>query len=325
MWKLLTCKFILICIAAYLVMTRQYFWDISYYLGNIDFRRMYVLAVIMLFVYLLLLSLMYNVFLVFLPKPISRWSPLSRRTVFFVLTIFGIIWLHLEQMDILFRMKGTDVFASNYIYKDIYYFAALWIFGVVFMYRFPHFNVFNHLIESLFKGVLRIAMANSGGGGATENVGEAYGSITLPMSEGESRTSVDELRGLSGRRIKVYNILLLSFSKNNASYLVDTSGNRIYIEGTSTVIDSWTVAPWFVKISRNIYLNMWYFSPGQHHTTGVLMDEWVLKKVHDPIKDWGGELTELLTVTERCSKNLKQHFEYRDQLGSLGWGEYFYY
>lgn len=328
MWKLIICKFILTCLAAYLIMTRQYFWDIGYYLNYENFRVMYIIMVPTLFIYMLVASIIYNIFLLYQPWSLNRWPAGERRAAFFLLSFLLIGILHIGQMDILFRMKGNTVLSSGYIYKDVFFFLVFWLAYLFFLYKRPRLSVFNIMIWSLFRGGLSIGMKNSEGANTAVPPSEdvVHGTITLPMAEEMQSQAVDnELRGLLANRVHVYKILLMYFSKNEPTYFVDTDGNKIFCDVTSSVTKGWKVSPWFVKINKNVYLNMWYFSKAEYSDATVLMEESVLKKAYQPIREWGGDLAALLKVSARCKKYVTQHFEHRDQLDSTGWDEYFNY
>src|SRR5690606_10113693 len=136
---------------------------------------------------------------------------------------------HIGMMDFLFRMHKHTVWSRGYLHGDVFFFAAI-VWGYHFMmYKKPHWAVFYRLIWNLFKGGLMWAQNNAGKMKDEEPKKEASMVMTILSAEdpGEEYNR-EELLGVTEKRIQVFNILLLHFSKSEGTYFIDTQGNRTY-------------------------------------------------------------------------------------------------
>jgi len=233
----------------------------------------------------------------------------------------------------LFEMKGHTVFSSGYMTGGVFFFWAILLIHLWLMYKRPHWDLLNFLIWSLFKEGFTWAEKNMTGNrdsttAAPEDKEDDEQPAVIAVSaidDPAPHSRTDKMRRFKENRIQVYDILLLYFSKKEGSYFVDTKGNRVYCRCTSSILKTWKVKPWFVKVNSKVYLNMWYFSESKKMIGAVALDDHILEKVWQPIIDWGGDLHQLIQVSYRCKKNVRQHFEHRDRLDNTGWDGYFYY
>ena len=148
--------------------------------------------------------------------------------------------------------------------------------------------------------------------------------MTLPMTE-ETVLAKPIAVGDDRRGIHFYDIVLFYFSKSKGSYLITRTGEKIFIAHTSGVLRGIGPESWFVKISKYVYLNMWYFttapSGGQ-----VLMDSVAWRGMAgNYTAEEGTAIEKLIHVSKRCRTNVAQHFKNRDQLESACWDEVMYY
>ncbi|NGM60462.1 hypothetical protein G5B30_00900 [Sphingobacterium sp. SGG-5] len=327
MWKLVTYTFLISCACAYIIITRQHFYNLFHYASSGLFRTMFIITVPLLWVYMFFSNMSYNIFLGYRPRPLHKWKKKSGAIAYFLIGFLIISCLHIGMLELLFEMHGQTVWSSGYLHGDVFFFAAI-VWGYHFMiYKKPHWAVFNRLIWNLFKGGLIWAQNNAGKGEdeSYEEDNELAEMTILSAEEPGEAYGREELPGGTERRIQVFNILLLHFSKSEGTYFIDTQGNRTYCRCTSSVLKSWEVSPWFVKVNRKVYLNMWYFAESRDMPGAVLLEEVVARKIAKGVQEQELDLRELTEVSVRCRPNVKQHFKERDRLATEGWGKYFYY
>ncbi len=324
MWKLVIYTFLLSNLCAYIIITRQYFVHILDYIHNATFCLMYGLMVAFTWVYMLLAAVIYNIFLVYRPWWFRKWRKSTSTVTYFLMSFLVISLLHGGQLELLFEMKNHTLLSSGYLHNDVFFFLAILSGYLWLVYKRPGLSIMNWLIWNLFKGGLIWAEQNMGK--KPEKTADDSSVMTVLSEENPvEEYPPEQVQRLTEKRVRVFDILLFHFSKKEGSYFIDKQGNRTYCRCTSSILNSWKVSPWFVKVNNKVFLNMWYFSKSQRITGAVLLDEPILSKIAQRLHECGIDLRRLIKVSERCKRHVKEHFVRREHLGSEGWEAYFYY
>lgn len=314
-------KTVLLHVVIYLMLTRQHFWDVYYYWTNTVFVLSYIGMWLMCIFYMLWVNLCYCIFLVFQPGGISKLSLRLRERLAFYLSFGFIALMHLLMVILLFAIAGDYSALGDYVLRDYPFFIAALSVYVLFVYRKPERSLIYNLMWNTFRGGIRVLMDILDKRASVE-VG--YTTMTIPMSE-EGIAPAHHQAGDNLREVLFFNIVLFYFSKQRGSYLLTTSGQKIFIPHTSRILQGIAAESWFVKINKNVYVNMWYFATaptrGQLTIDSVLWKSMSRHLTAEDIK----VVTTLIHVSKRCKPNVAQHFKNRDCLETACWDEVMYY
>lgn len=86
--KRILTKIVVTLAVIYIILTRQYFWDVSYYMSRDLFRLSFICMFLVSIFYMLWVNISYCIFMVFQPWSIKRLSQRCRRRIYVTLS-FG--------------------------------------------------------------------------------------------------------------------------------------------------------------------------------------------------------------------------------------------
>lgn len=322
-------KIILSCLGGYIFLTKGHSYTGDNEVSTGISRLIFVVLVFLLWVYMLIANFVYSIFMIYMPYSIQYISLAIRRCLYFAITTFIILILHIGQLTIFFAIRGDNVVTSGYLMGGFIWFVGGLFAYLLLLYLRPQWSVINMMIWHLFKGALQIGQRNHQAEGEQAKRSQIDDSeeANVFMMASESAVSYgaeycDNADPYQDKRIQVYHILLFYFSKKNASYLIDTKGRKWFCILTSNDIKRLYTKEWFVKVNQNVYLNMWFFELSPYSNCALILDQAIARKLTIEMIN---SLLLSIKVSIRCRINVRVHFEKRTNLDNRGWDQYLYY
>lgn len=299
-------------LTTYIVLSGERFFDVEYYFESENFGILFFITFFLQWFYMLWINILYAIFIMYLPGFVSRTKKWLRYTLYVILAFCSIFGFHLSLLAFSFRIKNMTLRTSGYFKSDVYFLVIVLLSYLGWLFRYKNASIFQMLLEKLLKTTPETLK--------TKGIQVKKEVLAVPPTELNPLAIYNQTVVKS---IKVSEILLFFFSKKKGSFFIDILGEIYYAHMTSAILKKLLLKDWMVKVKNTTYLNMWNFVEDSERKFIPVPNERVACGIEQVLREKGMDLRELLRVSRRLEDNMTQHFQYRENLSTVGWDEDF--